>query len=229
MNGGSMTDRWTARLSEYLDGDLDAAERAALETHLPGCPECRRTLEALKSVVARASGLDAAGPPSDLWPAIERRIGARGTRAASGSRGSWRGREWAFSTPQLVAAGFLLVVLSGGVVWTAMTVRVGGHAPLAERAATGTSAVPADFGSAKYDAAVAELERVLADHRSELDPSTVRVIEHNLAVIDQATEQARRALAADPANPYLNDHLAEQMRRKVDVLKQATAFVTIHG
>ena len=69
----------------------------------------------------------------------------------------------------------------------------------------------------------------MREHRRELDPATVRTIEQNLRIIDQATEQARRALAADPANPYLNSHLAAQLRLKADVLRQATALVATHG
>jgi len=70
---------------------------------------------------------------------------------------------------------------------------------------------------------------VLREHRSELDPATVRVIEQNLLIIDQATAQARRALAADPANRYLNGHLAAQLVRKLTLLRQATALVAVRG
>ena len=37
--------------------------------------------------------------------------------------------------------------------------------------------------------------------------------------------EARRAVTADSANVYLNTHLAETMRRKVDLLRQAAALV----
>ena len=78
----------------------------------------------------------------------------------------------------------------------------------------------------RYDAAVADLERVLAEGRGRLDTATVRVLEQNLRVIDQAIEQARRAVAADSANAYLNSHLAETMRRKLELLRQAASLVS---
>jgi hypothetical protein len=78
-----------------------------------------------------------------------------------------------------------------------------------------------------YAAAVADLERVLAGGRSQLDSTTIRIIEQNLAVIDQAIAQAERALQADPANLYLNTHLAETMRRKLDLLRQAATLVPV--
>ena len=93
----------------------------------------------------------------------------------------------------------------------------------------GSAAQFASFDATRYDAAVAELQRVLHEHRSELDTTTVRILEQNLAIIDKATEEARRALEADPANPYLNGHLAEQMMRKVRLLQRAADVVAAHG
>jgi hypothetical protein len=77
-----------------------------------------------------------------------------------------------------------------------------------------------------YDAAVDDLERVLAEGRGRLDTATVRVLEQNLAIIDRAIAQARRAVAADSSNLYLNSHLAETMRRKIDLLRQAATLVS---
>jgi hypothetical protein len=53
----------------------------------------------------------------------------------------------------------------------------------------------------------------------------VRVIEQNLAAIDRAIAQAQGALLADPANLYLNTHLAETMRRKLELLRRAATLV----
>ena len=62
--------------------------------------------------------------------------------------------------------------------------------------------------------------RVLQQNRARLDPQTVRMVEANLEVIDAAIIQARRALAADPSNAYLNGHLAEQMTTLVHELME---------
>jgi hypothetical protein len=81
-------------------------------------------------------------------------------------------------------------------------------------------ATAADFGVARYDAAIAELETALDKQRGKLDPKTVQVVERNLALIDRAIADARTALAADPASRYLNAHLASTMRQKVDLLRR---------
>ena len=57
-----MTDGWSDRLSDYLDGDLPDNERVALEAHLDGCAECTAVLDDLRRVVQRARTLSPAAP-----------------------------------------------------------------------------------------------------------------------------------------------------------------------
>lgn len=220
-----MTDRWMERLSEYLDGELPPAEQAALEAHLETCTDCPAILADLGRVAARARAIDVHAPRRDLWPGIAGRIGATPGRARR------IGRRWSFSLPQLAAAAVVLMTLSGGAVWLT---RPNASAPASSSIATGGSpgTAPAPINASlratqSYAAAVADLEQVLAGGRGRLDSTTVRVIEQNLAVIDRAIAQAQRALNADPANLYLNTHLAETMRRKLDLLRQAATLVPV--
>jgi hypothetical protein len=76
-----------------------------------------------------------------------------------------------------------------------------------------------------YDAAVGDLERVLAEGKDQLEPKTLKVIEENLRIIDRAIAEARSAIAADPANAYLRSQVAANMRRKLDILRQATDVI----
>ncbi len=50
------------QLSAYVDGELDADARARLEEHLPGCAECRTTLDALRATVTELRALDEPAP-----------------------------------------------------------------------------------------------------------------------------------------------------------------------
>ena len=212
-----MSDLWTDRLSEYLDGELAPDERAAIEAHLPACAECRAVLDDLERVVGRARTLDERFPERDLWPGIAERIGQR--RPAP--------RRWSFSLPQLAAASVALVALSGGAGWLLRPSPAGPASvagPVSSPVVRTVSDRPARGRG--YDEAVADLERVLESGRGRLDSSTVRVLERNLAAIDSAITQARRAVAADSANVYLNSHLAETMRRKLELLRQAADLVS---
>lgn len=233
-----MSDQWTERLSEYLDGELRDGERVALESHLQTCGECSALLVELRRVVRRARMLRERAPSRDLWPGIASRIGVPSAESedvlelASRRRTA---RRWSFSLPQLAAAGIALMTISGSAVWLLRAPAPSQNVarPLATLPETGgpgvitTAAKAPRSASQSYAAAVADLERVLADGRGRLDTTTVRVIEQNLAAIDRAIAQAQLALDADPANLYLNTHLAETMRRKLDLLRQAAALVPV--
>ena len=84
--------------------------------------------------------------------------------------------------------------------------------------------VPVVLADAQYDAAVSDLEKALKQGRGRLDSSTIAIVEQNLQIIDRAIDQAREALAADPANTYLSGHLVEARRRKLDLLRRAAAL-----
>lgn len=224
MNG----DTWTARLSEYLDDELPPAERAALETHLAACDDCAATLADLRRIVARAGALDDRPPARELWSGIAARIGRPSTPRGRVLRGPWR--RVTLTIPQLAAAGLVVAGLGAGTVWMA----TGGPAdgPAGAPVAIGSdSAAPAGDPlvrpavASSYESAVRDLERVLAEGRDRLDTNTVRVIEESLVTIDRAIARARAALEADPSDPYLRHHLAQTMRRKLDLLRRATDLV----
>lgn len=222
-----MTDQWTDRLSEYLDGELPDAERTALEQHLGSCADCRAAVLDLRRVVRWAREAPSA-EPGNLWPDIAARIGAVSPKVRSLDAHRAR-RQVAFTLPQLATAAALLIAIAGGGAWSlARSVGTAPTAPIATTAAPSTGiALPAGLptrAEASYNAAVADLEAALAAGRDRLSPTTVATLERNLARIDQAIAEARRALAGDPANAYLNSHLATTMQQKLDVLQQAATL-----
>jgi anti-sigma factor RsiW len=220
---------WTDRLSDYLDGTLTGAERHDCALHLESCAECAATLDELRRVVARAQALQNRAPRADLWAGIASRIGVSSPGITSLGAERTR-RRVAFTLPQLAAASIALVLLSAGGAWLALSRGGNREIPLTVSGRTGDTAAAATVSwvsraDPKYDARVAELQKALDEGRGRLDTATVRVIEKNLRIIDAAIGQARRALAADPANQYLNVHLADTMRRKLDLLRTASALV----
>ena len=223
----AITDPWTDRLSERLDGSLSPEEAGLLDAHLVTCADCRTVLADLERVVVHARALPAIAPAEDLWPGIAARV-ASFARAEEEPRARKRPatfvRGITMSWPQLMAAGFALVVLSGGGAWYFAR---GHRAPATvAQAPAGTEAATVAHEDPQYAAEVQDLQKVLDERRTQLDPETVKTIEANLKIIDLATNQARQALAADPANPYLKDYLSNQMKRKVELLKQATVYAT---
>jgi hypothetical protein len=233
----TMHEEWTDKLSDFLDGELEAAEEAAVAAHLRECPDCSAVLNDLKRVVARARAVDARPPQRDLWPGVSARID-RLAPALSLSKG----RRISFTLPQLAAAAALLIAVSGTLA-VKLTERAAAPASVAQAALPPADATQAPSDSpaagaagsvgniervsladAQYDAAVVDLEKALKNGRGRLDKATIEIVEHNLQIIDQAIAQARDALAADPANGYLSGHLVEARRRKLDLLRRAAAL-----
>jgi hypothetical protein len=220
-----MSDNWTDRLSEYLDDELDAAQRAELETHLTGCDACRAALADLRRVVDRARAMDERPPARDLWPGIAGRIGlSTDDLAVRRAR-----RRISFTLPQLIAACVALIAVSVG---TARLVSNKTSTPsTTASASSGLTAVQAALWSkadSSADQELDELRLALAEGQrsGQLNPATVRKLERSLAVIDSAIAEAKRALALDPQSPYLNHHLADTMRRKLEFLREANRVAT---
>jgi anti-sigma factor RsiW len=209
------TDPWTDRLSEYVDGELDAPTRAALDAHLATCANCRATRDALGRVVARAQQLAHRDPARDLWTPIEAAIESGRVKPIRNPRPR---RLVTLSFARLVAAASVVAVLAGGVAWLAASSRR--PAPVAP-AIPAPAATPASLAVASYRDAAADLERVLEAGRSTLRPETMRVIEENLRTIDLAIAQADSALRRDPGSAYLNQYLAATMQRKLKLLRRA--------
>ena len=220
-----MNDLWTNRLSEYLDGELDNPERAALEAHLATCGQCYATLADLRQVVARAKTLEDREPAKDLWTGI--RAGLTTDTPIPLRRDRLVRRRFSLTVGQLLAASIALMLMSGGGAWIAFRSNAT-PTPTAQRELV--SPAPGFTNVARWrvqsDMAIAELQDALTLNESKLDTATVRIVRENLAVIDRAISQAQHALKRDPGNTYLNLHLAKAMRQKIELLRRANALAS---
>ncbi len=212
-----MTHPSTERLSEYLDGELDAEAERDTAAHLAGCPNCADLLAELRRVLVRAQALEDRPPRDDLWPGVAAAIGAAPSRR-------WR---VPVPVPLLFAAGIALLLLSGTVVTlllrapsTAATAVIPPR-PQSADSALRTASVEDPRG---YDVAVKTLSDELAENAGNLDSTTVRIVQQKLALIDRAIAEAEKALQADPANTYLHGHLTQTRLRKLDLLRRAAVI-----
>ncbi len=226
------------RLQDYLEGLLPAPEAEEVEAHLEGCPRCRRELESMASLLEEIKALpEEALPGRDLWPQIAWRIGASGEdrvgeenafpdRASRPLRtSSPQGRRISLPAWQLLAASVAVAVISGSAVWAFLSSRGAPTAPVAQ--ATEEWIQPVNWREAfqGYSDAATDLEVILDHGRGVLDPETVRVLEESLTSIDEAIDEAREALTLDPASPVLRRFLADHLRRKIELLRQAAQAI----
>lgn len=188
-------------------------------------------------VLAQAIGqLPEMRPTRNLWPEVEARIERVAPLLAV--RGVEGRRYVSITWSQLALAASLLMAVTVSLTWLvarqpAVSPAAGGdqmvHAVSEPMGSASGNLQKANFADAQFDAAVADLENILQDERDRLDPRTVMVIERNLRTIDQAIREARDALDRDPANTYLNSHLADARRRKLDLLRHATTLASTGG
>ncbi len=207
-----------ARLDDFVDGELGAAETARVTGHLRGCAACRAEETSLLALLARAEGIrEANGPERDLWPGIRSRIehARPGRGPSSGSRGV---RLWAWSA---TAAAVLLAV----ALAAALALRPGAGDPGATRVADGPGgdavAVLAAFDEAERDF-VRSREALLSelDARADtLDPEVARFVADNLEIMDRAAREIRAALDADPGDPGLRRMMLASYRKRLDLLR----------
>ena len=172
-------------------------------------------------------------PARDLWPGVEAQVRLHQQPIVASQR------FFTFTITQLAVAASLLIAVASGLTWMvarqpAASTTVAATEPVIQaygvpEDTTDGQIVQANFADAQFNAAVDDLEKILRNERDRLDPRTVLIIERNLKAIDDAINEARMALNNDPANQYLNSHLADARRRKLDLLRQATTLASAGG
>jgi Putative zinc-finger len=219
-------------LDELAEGPgvaLDARMAAALDGHLASCAACRADRDSLQALVARTRALPRdRAPGRDLWPDIASKLERRSTD-----------RRWLLMAALPAAAALLL--LAG---------RLGPRLLGPPDAAPGSRSVPAASAGRssdrpgapassvagadpeaplaeeqRYQDSVAALRAALQARRGSLSPATLEVVEHNLAVVDEALREIRRALRDDPGNALLSQLLRSTNQQKVDVLQRMLELV----
>jgi hypothetical protein len=71
-----------------------------------------------------------------------------------------------------------------------------------------------------YEAQVRILFNRLSLERSLVRPEALRLIDHDLRVVDSAIAELDAAIVRDPNNPVLRRLLASSYREKIDILKR---------
>lgn len=121
--------RLDQQLADYLEGDLAAGERVALDAHIASCVRCTALVRDLQYIRGEAAELGELTPSRDLWTGIAERIEtpvvpltvrAGETPNVERRRGSERLR--------LAAIAAALVAVTAGVTYT-LTISRGGSAP----------------------------------------------------------------------------------------------------
>jgi anti-sigma factor RsiW len=210
------------RLDDWAGSELPDADRQAVEFHLAVCADCRAEAEALRELLEDVSSLPIQlTPERDLWAGIAARIEAPAGVVPISSARRWSPPRWL-----TLAAAAVVLAVSSSLVTLQLTDR-----PVPTQVATlpreivatrpTTALVAFKPAEQDYQRAIADLQRVLASRRGTLSPETVKTLETNLLIIDEAIRQSRAALEKDPNSRELTDMLSDAYGQKLNVLQQA--------
>lgn len=214
-------------LCDLLDDTLSVADAAGVRRHLDGCAACRNELTAIDAVRQSAASLPRSiEPERDLWPGIADRLAADGVvRTSFGGATPGHatiGRKAA--TLRWVAAAAAVIVAVMAAYQLGRSQRTGVVAD--ELAVASTPAVVAASASPDVELELQEvrddLRARLEARRDVLDPTTLRVIDDNLDLIDGAIERISAALDSDPGNARLTRQLVFAYRQQIDLLRRST-------
>jgi hypothetical protein len=87
--------------------------------------------------------------------------------------------------------------------------------------------VEADLREAEthYERAFRGLEQIATAEKGTLDPATAAALQKNFAVIDQAINESRAAVRAQPTSEPARDSLMENFKTKIGLLQDTVALI----
>lgn len=168
-------------------------------------------------------------PGRDLWPGIRAQLEAERVRALptaptahEASAAPQRGRRVSLPVGWVAAAAAVLVLATATVTWR---LRDPAPSPVAQERPDPLSDGLVTFAS--YERSAAELTMLLEQRAERLEPATRAVLERSLRTIDEALQEARDALALDPASPGGRAFVEAAWRQKIDFLRRANAVAAL--
>ncbi len=242
--------RFELELSDFLEGTLAPTQRDAFDAHRRRCAACDALVNDLEALVVNARALPPLTPSHDLWSGIAKRLDTDVTplplRTTATTTTSVAQRS--FSVRTLAIAAALLVAVTSGVTWrlarvqrtpglrtnTLATTPTTVPAENAIRAEDTVSAppvvdapVPTRLVASSpaevddiYEREISALRTVVDERFTELDSATVVALRRNLAIIDAAIADSRRALRRDPRSRLLSSQLDRAIETKLALMRR---------
>jgi anti-sigma factor RsiW len=237
-------DGFAGKLADYLDGDLPAAERDAMDAHASTCAECGQLLSELEALRVDAAALPLLEPSRDLWAGIAERIDARvlpldapRTARMTAVRRTWR-------HPAVAAAALVLVTAGVTHMWTRYSYETPAAAPAVSRQVATTAQVvepspdtvaPVSVASTGSAGSSAEPRGTEAAQRTPVRAVAGRPAGQPAAVLVSRTPSAGRIMRTEVEPVYdreivklraiVRDRRAQLDPRTVAVLEQSIAVI----
>ncbi len=231
-------------LSDFLDGALTDDEHRLISAHMEECLECFHLRSELDEIVTfcRESRGHYDAPPNEraLWLRIRNTIESEprslsvGAVASNITRVHWwsrlMDRHWEMTLPQLAAA--VSVIIIAVALGTAFSLKQVTNNSRPETATNGVASSSASSSSARSLASDVDdrmrSQQVAIDYwydrvrerKRRWNPQIREAFERNLSVLDQAVEDSRQRLKANPHDEISEEMLNAALNDKMELLKE---------
>jgi hypothetical protein len=223
-------------IQEKVDGTIGSIRRAQLDLHLNECAGCRALLEDLQRIHDAAADLPALAPPDRAWLQIAGRLRQEGRIREDAPVAVTRPGLRGYTTWLAIAAALVIAAGSSALL---LIPRSSAPPPQTQAAATAPSPVApgasdtptidavtaVEDAQAKFEKAIAELEKVAKANQQALDPGTSATIDKNLGILDQAIAENRAAVKSEPASVAARETLFDALRQKVTLLQDTISLI----
>ena len=204
-------------ISEYIDGDLDSGRKARLENHLSQCPDCRKVLKDLQTIVSDAQELQELSPPDKTWQKIESRLETKQPLVTFPVSPA---RKW-YALPGFrfaMAAAAMVLIIVGALTFGPFFSRQGQM--ISEIENQDYTLAKLEEAEKHYQMAIKALGEAAAARQSQLDPQVAEILRTNLEIIDKSISSCREAVLSDPADLDSRNYLLAAYKEKADLLHQ---------
>ena len=220
-------ERYLNAIHELVDGTLGPIRRAELELHLESCDGCRALAADLQEIARSARSLDVLEPPAHVWKSIAGRLRTeRGMTEPSGALGRHRSMAMlAIAAALVLAVGASLFMLRTPVTppQTTTTTQPAGE-PASGNAASEDPVQGVVKKLAVTETAFQDLVNA-SEATNTVDPKTAAALKKNLLVMNEAINETRKALDADPQSAPARASLYEVLKQKIQFLQDTIALM----
>lgn len=226
-------DKCEQLISDLLDGSLSHEDEVTLNTHLLDCLTCQNVREDLQSILSfcQTDRGNYVAPPNEraLWLRIRNTIEAAtptptvSAQPARKSFGSWLGRSWELSLPQLAASAAAIVLI------VSLTTVVGLRRWQSQDPTGAQSPASSSLsltGSGVLDRA--RQQQMMIDYwnkrvevnKARWSPEMRETFDRNLQVIDRAVNDSLNTLKKNPHDEVSEEMLNAALNEKLAILKE---------
>lgn len=208
-------------ISDFIDGELEAREKAYLHEHLEDCPDCAKLLKDFQRIVEGAGKLEELGPSPQIWLKIKKTLQSQEQEVLTFQPEKRTWFELVLSPPKLkyaVSVVLLLVFMVSAVTLWLRHWR--GEGVLRAKSPVDYAIVKLDEAERHFQEAIKALMEAVSAAEGSLDPQMVQVFKANLKVLDASITVFKQTVLQEPESIDTRNLLLVAYREKLDFLQE---------